>query len=147
MHKFNTNNKNRAIAALCVYAVYRSRNQDRFKISTKMWDQISNFTKLSAKKSTDCAKFLDQFSKRMKCDSINPKFLDIGQPKTAQVTLENGGIIEREDEEKRVFINDIIEKCNNTEVINTLINETAFVIMLVRERLEDEKLMKGLENE
>lgn len=131
---FDTESKEQAVAACIIYAIYRSRNTDRFKISTKMWGQIANFSKLAAKKSTNIAEFAERFMRSMCCESINAVGLD-----NEKLMLEDGSIFEP-SEESRKFLTSLVKGVNEKSVISTIINETAFIIMLVRERLESDKL-------
>ena len=50
IYGFDTQDKEAATAALIVYAIYRSRDIKRFKVSTQMWGQIERFVKSSAKR-------------------------------------------------------------------------------------------------
>jgi hypothetical protein len=143
IYNFDTEEKNRAIAALVIYAVYRSRNIDRFKVSTKMWEQITNFSKLAAKKSTNLAEFIEIFKTPMRCDALKPKYCITGNSKPI-VKLEDGQFVES-GEPMREFLTSVLENSNEKEVINIILNETSFIIMLVRERLENEKLTQQME--
>jgi hypothetical protein len=142
IYGFDTKNRSRAIACLVIYAVYRSRNMDSFPISTKMWDQITNFSKLAAKKSANLAEFIEIFKKPMRCDALKPRYCATGFNK-AIIKLENGAFVES-GEEGREFLTSILENSNEKLVLNTITNETSFLIMLVRERIENEKLLKRI---
>ena len=48
IYNFDTHQDSAAIAALCVYAIYRSRDKRKFKVSPEMWGQIDRFSKSSA---------------------------------------------------------------------------------------------------
>lgn len=143
IYNFDTEEKNRATAALVIYVVYRSRNIDRFKVSTKMWEQITNFSKLAAKKSTNLAEFIELFKTPMRCDALNPKYCITGNSKPI-VKLQGGELMESES--MREFLTSVLENSNEKEVINIILNETSFIIMLVRERLENEKLTQQMES-
>lgn len=138
IYKFDTEDKNRATCALVVYAIYRSRNINRFKVSTKMWDQITNFVKLSAKKSINMPEFIEQFRKHMHCEAIQPRYFDLGNSGAVKMN-DDGSIAVFNADDSREFLTRELEQMNQTRLINTLISETAFIIMLVRQRLETEK--------
>lgn len=144
IYGFNTENESRAIAALIVYAVYKSRDVDRFTVSVKMWDQITNFSKLAAKKSVSLAEFIELFKVPMRCYTINPSYCSSDSSKPL-VVLERGELFES-GSNHREFITSLIERSNEKEVISIIINETSFIIMLVRERLEHEKIAKQMED-
>lgn len=145
IYSFETESKERAIAAQIIYSVYKSRNTDRFKVSLKMWEQITNFSKLSAKKSTNLAEFIERFRKPMCCEVLQPRYC-ITSVKNALKVLDDGAVFESGDD-ARQFITGLIEQSNDKKIIATIINETAFVIMLVRERLETEKLTAKMEKD
>jgi hypothetical protein len=149
IYNFDTDKKERALAALLIYAIYKSRDQTRFKVSTKMWEQVTNFSKLAAKKSENLAEFLEYFRKPMKCTTVLPKYCLTEEHKGVLKTDKNGSIIETSGEEMKSFLTSEIENSDEKKIISTIIRETAFVIMLVRERIEIEKEFKriGGENE
>ncbi len=144
IYGFNTDRQERATAAQVIYSVYKSRNTDRFKVSTKMWEQITNFSKLAAKKSTNLAEFIERLRKPMCCEVLMPRYC-ITDKKNAVKILEDGSIFES-GEDGRQFLTALLERANETKVLTSVINETAFVIMLVRERLEVEKLTDKMES-
>jgi len=135
IYQFETDNQQRATAALMVYAVYKSRDISRFKVSTKMWEQITGFVKLAAKRSINLAEFIEYFRKPMKCEAIQAKYCKIDK----SIMMIDGALSAASDTEARQFLTSELEQADQKKVISTLIKETAFVIMLVRERLENEK--------
>ena len=116
MYKFNTEDRTYATAALIVYSIYRSRSS-RFNNSTKMFSYIANNINLCAKRSNTIAVFINKFSKRMSCDSISTK------------------IFEDED----YTLTTVINESNGSDVIDILKNEHAIIMLMVRERLDEEK--------
>lgn len=140
MYGFNTEDRHKAVAALAVYVVYRSRS-DRFTVSTKMWEQITGFVKLAAKKSENVPEFLERFRKPMKCDAIKPHSCAETSNGTVAQLLDDGTIFVS-GEDRREFATSVFEQCNDSRVLSRIINETAFIILLVRERLENEKTAK-----
>ncbi|MCK4499883.1 hypothetical protein KAU11_05255 [Candidatus Babeliales bacterium] len=143
IYGFDTNIKERAIAAQVIYLVYKSRNTDRFRVSVKMWEQITNFSKLSAKKATNLSEFIERLRKPMCCDVLQPRHCITEKSKVLK-RLKDGSIFESGDD-ARQFLTSMLESSNEKKVISIIINETAFVIMLVRERLEAEKLTNKME--
>ena len=145
IYNFKTELKERAIAAQVIYSVYKSRDSDRFKVSLKMWEQITNFSKLAAKKSTNLAEFIERFRTPMRCEVLQPRHCITSGQKAVKV-LDDGSIFVS-GEDARQFITALIGQSDDKKVISTIINETAFVIMLVRERLETEKLTAKMEKD
>lgn len=76
----------------------------------------------------------------MACESINPKWCEVGSDIMTAYQDEYGNIIMTgNDGKKREFLTEIIESGKDEEVLYQLYKETARVIMLVRDRLEREK--------
>lgn len=76
----------------------------------------------------------------MACESINPKWCEVGSDIMTAFQDEHGNIIMTgNDGKKREFLTEIIESGKDEEVLYQLYKETARVIMLVRDRLEREK--------
>ena len=76
----------------------------------------------------------------MACESINPKWCEVGSDIMTAFQNEDGTIIMTgNDGKKREFLTEIIESGKDEEVLYQLYKETARVIMLVRDRLEREK--------
>ena len=50
IYNFDTGEKKYAVAALLLYATYRSRDKSKFKVSPEMWGQIQRFTQAAAKR-------------------------------------------------------------------------------------------------
>jgi len=139
---FDTDEHETAVAALVVYAIYRSRDKRRFKVSPEMWGQIERFTKASAKRAINLPRFMDSMMPRMQCPSINPKWMEVGI-KGGLLARENsaGGteFMEFKADDSREFMTQVLNGVDHMSVINKLYKETQWVVLLVRERLEREK--------
>ena len=139
IYSFDTKQKHVALAALLVYAVYRSRDFKRFKVSTEMWGQIERFVKSSAKRAKTLAEFMDKLMPRLCCSSISPKWMKIGS-RGAPVAFQNGCFAAfGTSEDAREFFTDIFESEEAADALRSLYNETTFIILIVRDRLEREK--------
>lgn len=141
IYNFDTKEESAAIAALVVYAVYRSRDKRRFKVTPEMWGQIDRFVKSSAKRARNIAQFINALMPRICCASINPQWMRIGM--TGRVTSMGLGqyaeFKSTNSDESREFMTSIIETDQSYEVLNKLYEETTYIILLVRDRLEREK--------
>lgn len=143
---FDCQDEPAAVAALLVYAVYRSRDRRRFKVSPDMWAQIERFTKDAAKRATSIPRFVEALKPRLACDSLRPSAMRIGMrgevPLAAvyddtgrmsyAMQLEPGA-------EHREFLTSIMERGDARAVISRAYHETAWVVALVRDRLERER--------
>ena len=130
--------RNAATAALLVYAIYRSRNKTRFKITPEMWGQIERFTKASAKRARSIPDFIESMKPRMHCDTIHPKWVELGVTGRI-VAMGDGQYAEFPNQEKREFLTEVINHSDNKSVVDMLYKNTSWVIALVRDRLEREK--------
>lgn len=147
IYGFNTNDKEHATAAFLVYLVYKSRDYKRFKVSTKMWEQITAFAKLSAKKSITIPEFLERFRKPMCCDSLNPRFTKVEEFSSNAAKLLSDGSLFVSAQEQKNSLQEIISQVKDKKILDLLYKQTSFVIYSVRERLEIEKLTDKLEIE
>ena len=142
INNFDTDDNNAAFSALLVYVIYRSRNIQRFKVSTDMWDRITRFVQSSAKRSKTIPDFISKFTKKMDCDAINPRWMSLAL--NNQRLLQVGDcFIESSGESMRHFMTNEIEKFKSSEIINLFKNNTQWIILLVRDRLEREKVIEG----
>lgn len=109
IHEFDTTDETDAVAALIVYKIYRAKSH-RFKVGMDMWGRIERFAKAAAKRSRNVPVFIDAFKKRMDCDQLNP----------GELTQQIAGVADK-------------------QIINRLYTQTAWIILLVRERINREK--------
>lgn len=143
IYGFETNNENLALSSLLVYAVFKSRDTSKFKVTPDMWGIIERQVKASAKRSISILDFLENFKKKLKTSSIQPRFMNYDNKKEKlTIELEDGTLVEREEKRKNYFWTNEIENADNRAVLNELYNHTNFVILLVREKLEIEKKLK-----
>lgn len=145
IYNFDTENRSEAIAALLVYAIYRSRDRKRFKVTSEMWGQIERFCKSSAKRAKTIPQFIEQFKPKMSCASISPKWTEVA---TKGRLFQHGeNLIDfGHNEEKREFLTSVISESDSKSVMKCLLKETSWVIALVRDRLEQEKSIESTFN-
>lgn len=137
IYNFDTNNQNQAVAALLVYAIYRSRDKKRFKVSLEMWGQILGFVKSSAKRAKTLPAFIDKLQAKMSCPSLNPQWLEVGIQ--GKALLRSGDSLIEMPRQGRSFLTDVLDKADDKAVLDILRYETQVVVLLVRDRLEQEK--------
>jgi hypothetical protein len=139
IYTFDTEDHSAATAALLVYAIYRSRDIRRFKVSPDMWAQIERFTKASAKRAKGIPDFIEALKPRMSCGTIHPRWMETGIKGLLPVTDSYGHTNYMQMGDSREFLTGILQQCDQKDVIRKLYRETAWVILLVRDRLEREK--------
>ena len=137
IYNFDTDKNDEATAALIVYAIYRSRDRKRFKVSPEMWGQIDRFVKASAKRAQTIPQFIDSFMPKMSCASIHPRAMEVAV--TGRLLKMGENYVEFNQDDKRTFLTRVVAECNEKEVLNKLYKETSWIVMLVRDRLEQEK--------
>lgn len=140
IYNFDTHDPTASTAALLVYAVYRSRDKRKFKVSPEMWGQIDRFVKASAKRARNLPQFIDALMPKLCCPSINPHWMRIGMS-GRMVDMGGGqfGEFASTNADGREFLTAILETDSTLDVLNKLYKETTFIILLVRDRLEREK--------
>lgn len=137
IYNFDTDDKNEATAALIVYAIYRSRDRKRFKVSPEMWGQIDRFVKASAKRAASIPQFINNLMPRMSCASIHPKAMEVAV--TGRLLKSGNEFMEFKQDGKRTFLTSVVADCVEKTVLDKLYKETTWIVMLVRDRLEQEK--------
>jgi len=139
---FQTDDHSAATAALIVYAIYRSRNKKRFKITTDMWGIIERAIKSKAKRAEDLYDFMEKLKPRLACESIHPRWAKTLPDEEIMKSLTygpNGEIIEIEEKGKRQFMTELLGEADHKEVLNWLEKKANYIVLLVRDRLEREK--------
>lgn len=137
---FDTHDRDVATAALLVYAVWRSRDR-RHKITPDVWGQNERFVKSAAKRAGSIPEFLERLKPKMSCATIHPKWMAVGMAgEIPMIVTDEGYRIQLGDDgERREFLARVIEEADHEAVLRKLRNETAYVILLVRDRLERER--------
>lgn len=123
---FETSNPHAGTAALLVYATWRSHDTSRFKITPDSWGQVERFVKAASKRAETLGRFVEQLKPRLCCDTLRPSAMSLIRPS--------------EDDDPREFLAALFDAADHRAVLDVLYRETAYVILLVRDRLEREKL-------
>lgn len=146
IHNFSTDKIEVGEAALIVYAIYKSSDGSIRGID--MWGQIERFARVAAKRSNDVGEFINKFKRKIGCSTINPKYLGTRNSGEMMTRQADGSIISVGGMQ-RVFMTDILQKPQEEQkaIIDVLYQKTQLVILLVRDRLEREKMLGGLEDE
>lgn len=142
IYNFDTSDENAATGAFLVYAVYRSRDMKRFKITPGMWDTIERAVKSVAKRAEDLGEFIEKLKPKLACASIKPRWAKtMPDGLVTMMKGSDGSFIEigREETERRQFLTDVLESADHRAVLDVLYKKTAYVVLLVRDRLEREK--------
>jgi len=140
---FDCSDENAAIAAFLVYVVYRSRDIKRFKITPEMWSTIERAVKSVAKRAEDLGEFIEKLKPKLACSSIKPKWAKtIPDGMVTMMKGEDGSLYEigiDAEGGRRQFLTDILETADDRAVLDVLYKKAAYVVLLVRDRLEREK--------
>lgn len=143
LYHFDTHDEPAAVAALLVYATYRSRDKSRYKVSMDMWEQITRFVKAAAKRSKSLSEFLDRLMPKVCCGALNPRWLEIGERGMTAYTTQTGSVEYIQTAERREFLTALLDRTDHALALKRLSKETAWVVLLVRSRLEDEKTFES----
>lgn len=138
LYQFDTEDRATATAALCVYAVYRSRNKARYKVKVDMWSQIERFVKAAAKRANSLGEFLEALKPRLACESISPKAMAVGTMPVAD------GFDLRLSPPGREFLTAVVSQVDQAAVLRLLYRETTWIVLLVRDRLERERPVEAM---
>lgn len=145
IYGMETDDEHAATGALLVYATYRSRDTARFKVTPDMWGLIERSVKASAKRATTLPRFLETLKPKIACSTLSPKWMEAGIAGTLTLTpVAGGGFVALNDTgERREFLASPINDADAPAVLDALYRETAYVVLLVRDRLEREKSVEA----
>jgi len=139
---FDTQNEESAIGAFLVYVVWRSRDHKRFKITPDVWGQVERAVKSIAKRAEDLSEFLEKLKPRLMCSSLKPAFCKTVLDNVITMQrMPDGSMVEIADLGRREFLTDILKDADDKAVLDTLYRKTAYIILLVRDRVEREKVI------
>lgn len=129
---FDTENLERAKAALILYAAYKSRNKNSSMNGVDTWTRFTAYIRGACLKSTNTAEFISKFCRMGGIDSIKPFYLSTDD---GLVVMPDGSLIQSEnvkDYKVSLFEDD--------SLMNIFENEGMLLQMLVRARIQREKL-------
>ena len=135
---FDTDDLKRAKAALLLYAMYRSRDKNSPLNGLETWDRFAAFVRGACLKSYTTAGFVTEFCRKAKIGSVRPRYLSTGEP----VKMPDSGNLIRADGVSDYRLS-VIE---DDSLLPLYAEESQYLIMLVRERIQREK-MEGTEDE
>ena len=137
LYKFDTDSLSHAKAALLLYAMYRSRKPVSPLNGLETWDRFQSFIRGACLKSSTTAEFAQEFCRKAKIDSIKPRYLDTGDP---VIISEEGEMVLSEG------VKDYrLEIMADNSLMPLYNSESLYLIMLVRERIQREKLTQEAE--
>lgn len=142
IHGFDTDDPHAATGALLVYAIYRSRDVRRFKITPDVWGMIERAVKASAKRAETLPRFVEALKPRLACATIAPRWMAVGLAGEASLVQLAGGVLFQpgtDDAPPREFLARVFAEADHRATIAALYRETAYVVLLVRDRLERER--------
>lgn len=129
-YNFDTDDEQKGRAALLLYAMYRSRNENSQLNGKDTWNRFGALMRNAVMKSETTAEFVQQFCHDAKIDSIRP-----GELTTGPVKLPGGELVEMDGvKDYKTYIlddNSLLELYERIPLV---------LIMLVRERIQREKL-------
>jgi len=151
-YNFDTEDRTAATASLLVYAVYRSRDVERFKVSPDMWAMIERAVKSASKRAADLGDFIEKLKPKLHCSTIHPRWASTMPDGVVTMKLdrETGELMQVQDKGRRQFLTDVLKEVDHRAVLDFLYKKTALVVLLVRDRLEREKPIEAgfeIENE
>lgn len=139
LYQFDTDSLSHAKAALLLYGMYRSRNQNSPLNGLETWDRFQTFVRGACLKASTTAEFVQAFCKKAKIDSVKPRYLSTGEPVVMPDTGElivSGAVA---DYRLNILADNDLLRLYNTESL--------YLIMLVRERIQREKFAPEVEDD
>lgn len=139
LYNFDTAEMNRAKAALLLYALFKSRDVNSPLNGLETWGRAESFCKAACLKSSTTGEFVTKFKEMAKIPSIKPYYLTDA---SKMVEMPDGSIIQSDN--VRDYKLDIFE---DDDIRRTIEKEYPIIVMLVRERIQREKLTHTEEEE
>lgn len=139
LYQFDTDSLDHEKAALLLYGMYRSRNQNSPLNGLETWDRFQTFVRGACLKASTTAEFVQAFCRKAKIDSIRPHYLSTGDP----VPMPDTGELIRSDAVKDYRLG-IIADNSLLRLYNT---ESMYLILLVRERIQREKFIPEVDED
>ncbi|CAH2606088.1 conserved protein of unknown function (plasmid) [Rhodovastum atsumiense] len=126
---FDTERADASVAALLIYVVYRSRDVARLKVSLDMWSRIERFVKAAAKRADSLPTFIERLMPRLGCEVLRP-VREAGEEQGATRDFAS--------------LTSILDAppADPHAVLRVLHRETSLCVLLVRERLERERVAR-----
>lgn len=135
---FQTDNVQRAKAALILYAIYRSRPKTSSLNGLETWNRFTSYIRGACLKSENTAQFVDVFCKMAGVGSVKPRYMEMYG---GMISLNDGVLFESPNVKE--YNTELVEDDTLLPIIE---NEGQLLVMLVRERIQREK-MEGMEDE
>ena len=130
-YNFDTDKIDRAKAALLLYGLYRSRGQNSSLNGLETWERFNSYVRAACIKSETLGEFVQQFCRKANIASIKPHYFQTGD----LVAMPDGELILSDavkDYRLGIF--------NDDSLLDVINKETLYLIMLIRERIQREKL-------
>lgn len=146
---FNTENEVKARAAFIIYVIYKSRDAGRGPSGLDMWGQIERYAKSSAKRSEGIDDFINAFKRKMACSTINPYWMRGDVAASNAAVLDDGSVMTFGGDIRAFGLEVFDDEESGEEIVNCIYSKTQVIILLVRDRLEREKMFaqKGEDDE
>lgn len=132
LFNFDTDNVKRARAALLLYALFKSRDAASPLNGLETWTRAESYCKAACLKSSTTPEFVTRFKEIAKIACIKPYYLTDSRK---LVQMPDGSIIQSDnvrDYRLEIFEDETVRK--------TIEKEYPIIVMLVRERIQREKL-------
>lgn len=141
-YNFNTDDLSKAKAALLIYAMYKSRDKNSPLNGLETWTRAESFCKGACLKSSTTAEFVTKFKEMAKVGAIKPYYLADVHDGENLVVMSDGSVVSGDG-----FKNYQISILEDNEIRKIIEKEYPLIIMLVRERIQREKMEGGNEYE
>ena len=139
LFNFDTDDVMRARAALLLYALFRSRDASSPLNGLETWTRAESYCKAACLKSSTTPEFVTRFKEIAKIPCIKPYYLT---DSSKMVQMPDGSVIQSDN--VRDYRLEIFE---DYEVRKTIEREYPIIVMLVRERIQRDKLAQTEESD
>jgi len=144
IYGFDTADEPSALGALLVYAIWRSRDPSRLRVTPDLWGMVERAVKSSAKRALALDDFIERLKPKLGCSSIQPRWMRHGiLPALLTVNTATGEVYEVHDERRQFNWVGLLEQADHQLVLRRLYERTSLIVALVRDRLERERPLEA----
>lgn len=136
---FDTDKLDRAKAALLLYGLYKSREGNSSLNGMETWSRFQAYARAACIKSNTIGGFIQQFCRKAGITSIKPKYFGTDDP--VQMPGEDYLVVTDKIKDYRLGI------LGDDSLLKIINDETMYLIMLIRERIQRENFTGEDSNE
>ncbi len=153
IHGFDTDDEPAATAALVLYVVYRSRDKARLKVTPDLWARVERALKDASKRAKTLPDLIEALKspRRLCAPTLHPRHMQVGLAGDIPLAVFHNPdgtfshairFADDRDTGRREFMVRVVERADARAVLARAHRNTAWVVALVRHRIEGERAVE-----